>query len=114
MSDTVRDLPRLEQEERAISQRRRRLHERIDFIQGGGFADSGDQERLARLQAEEREVSRQRHELHERIDALRAQVGNQSAGGAGVAPPRERLEKPSTDYMSSLHRGTDPLPPRNT
>ena len=39
MADTVGDLSRLEQEERAVSQRRRRVHERIDFIRGSGAQD---------------------------------------------------------------------------
>ncbi len=108
MDDTVGDLPRLEQEERAVSQRRLRLHERIGFLHGGGFADAESLERLAKLEEEEREVSRQRVELHRRIDALRAQTG---VGGVEPGPkPKERLlDAPGAAYVASLHPGFGPL-----
>ena len=69
----VRDQPsdllgQLEDEARALSLRRRTLHERIDYLRGD--ADSADQ--IAYLEAQAREVSAQRLELHARIDALRA------------------------------------------
>jgi hypothetical protein len=114
MSDTVGDLPRLEQEERAISQRRRRLHERIDFLRGGGFGDPGDQERLAKLVAEEQEVSRARKELHARIDALRAQVAIAGAASSGPRPRERLLDAPSAQYVASLHVNAGKLPPRNS
>lgn len=114
MSDTIGDLPRLEQEERATSQRRRRLHERIDFLRCGGFADPDDVERLAKLEAEEREVSRHRKELHGRIDALRGQI---AAGGAGAVGPRPRerlLDVPSASYVAALQANVGTLPPRSS
>ena len=103
MADTVGDLARLEQEERAASQRRRRLHERIDFIRGNGARDDASVERLEKLEADEREVSRSRRELHGRIDALRGQAA------AGVSPgPRARerlLDAPAGAYVTSMHVG---------
>jgi hypothetical protein len=51
----------LEEEERAVSTERRRLHDRIDNW-------GGTDELLER----ERELSRHRRELHARIDELRA------------------------------------------
>ena len=55
-------LRELEAEERALSRRRKQIHDRLAL-----FPDaSGD---LAR---QERELSEQRRELHVRIDALRA------------------------------------------
>lgn len=68
------ELSTLELRERSVSQRRRRLHDRIDFIRGGGAPDtSGDT--LQRLLEEEREVSLERRQLHARIDELRAAAG---------------------------------------
>jgi predicted nucleic acid-binding Zn-ribbon protein len=112
MSDGIGDLQRLEQEEGAVSQRRRRLHERIDFLRQSGLAAAGDQERLAALEAEEREVSRQRKGLHERIDAIRAQVAAGRAGARGASPRERLLDRPSAEYVASLHPVADPLPPR--
>jgi predicted nucleic acid-binding Zn-ribbon protein len=83
-ADDARLLGRLESEERAISARRRRVHDRIDFLRGGNARRSEEDEaRLANLQAEERELSERRHDLHLQIDALRIKLG-QAPG------PRER------------------------
>ncbi len=103
MADTVGDLARLEQEERAVSQRRRRLHERIDFIRGNGAQDEESLERLEKLVVEEKDVSHRRRELHGRIDALRSQAGT----GATPGPqPRERLlETPGQAYVASMQVG---------
>ena len=102
MPDTPADLARLEQDERAVSQRRRRLHERIDFMRGNGAQDEESLARLAKLQAEEKEVSAQRRDLHARIDALRSQAGTAAVG----PPPRERqLESPGASYVASMHIG---------
>ena len=57
------ELEQLELEERAISLRRRHLHERIDR----GFPNEA-------LLEEERRVSTARRELHTRIDVLRARL----------------------------------------
>ena len=69
-------LVELEQEERRLSAKRRRLQARMDFLQSGGdgFAQ-GALERLESLRQVESELSRQRRELHARIDDLRAAAG---------------------------------------
>jgi hypothetical protein len=59
--ETAAELNRLEQEEQALSQFRRRLHEQID----NGFPNEFTIRR-------EREVSDRRRQLHARIDALRS------------------------------------------
>ena len=71
MSDSDRLLVDLEREEREISRRRRRLHDRIDFAAASGAYDPASVALLDRLRAEEREVSKRRRELHARIDELR-------------------------------------------
>jgi hypothetical protein len=58
-------LEQLEAEERDISLRRRKLHDRIAI-----FPDNATKEEFARR---EREISQERRELHRRIEALRAQ-----------------------------------------
>jgi hypothetical protein len=81
--------PSLEQlvdEERKVSLRRSRLHDRIDFLRGTGMTEPDAESRLATLLAEEREVSVRRHELHALIDSARAERGN----AEGEAPGRER------------------------
>lgn len=58
-------LRRLEEEEREISQRRRRLHDRIAI-----FPDpNGELE----LREREEELSRERREIHRQIDEVRVQ-----------------------------------------
>ncbi len=104
MADTVRDLARLEQEERAVSQRRRRVHERIDFIRGTGAQDEDSLDRLAKLEAEEKEVSQRRRELHDRIDALRSQVGT-AGPPPGPQVKQQLLERPGGAYVAAIHIG---------
>ena len=70
--DATRPLEELEEEEREISKRRRRLHDRIEFLAGSGMGEPDAEERLALLVEEEREVSRNRRELHAIIDARRS------------------------------------------
>jgi predicted nucleic acid-binding Zn-ribbon protein len=83
-ADNARLLATLEGEERAVSSRRRRLHDRIDFMRSGSATPSPEHEqRLGELQEEERQLSERRRELHLQIDALRVKLG-QSPG------PRER------------------------
>lgn len=65
-------LERLQEEERALSTRRARLHDKIDFLHGSGVDEPERVERLARMQEEEKEISRVRRELHALIDARRA------------------------------------------
>jgi hypothetical protein len=67
-----------------MSSKRRRLHDRIDFMRSGRAVASVDGDtKLLELQEEEREVSRRRRELHAEIDVLRLKLG-QAPG------PRER------------------------
>jgi len=67
----------LEEEERALSSRRRALHERIDQVQAR--SDDGplsDGDLLGTLQQEERELSETRLQLHLQIAQLRIERGN--------------------------------------
>lgn len=57
-------LEELEAEERELSLRRRRLHDRLAVFPDYGGGD---------LDQQERELSARRRELHARIDALRAE-----------------------------------------
>jgi chromosome segregation ATPase len=75
MDETADLLARLEEEARALSRRRRQLHERIDFARASAFGDPDAAARLVKLEADEQELSRKRRELHSRIDALRGQSG---------------------------------------
>jgi hypothetical protein len=79
------ELEKLEEEELAVSARRRRLHDRIDFLRGSGEPDV--EERLARLTTEERAISDRRLELHRLIDALRVELGI----GAPGPPPKDSI-----------------------
>ena len=64
----------MRKDERSLSARRTRLHNRLDFLRGGGGGDSVETaEQIAALEREEQELSRERHELHERIE--RAELG---------------------------------------
>jgi len=58
-------LEQLEEEERDVSLRRRKLHDRIAI-----FPDNAAR---AELERRERELSKERRELHRRIDLLRAE-----------------------------------------
>lgn len=74
----ARRLADLESEERGLSARRRRLHDRIDFARGGSAVASPDAEEvLAKLLAEERQVSDRRRALHRQIDELRVLLGQE-------------------------------------
>ena len=74
-------LIRLEREERDVSKRRARLHDRIDFVQAGGFAAAGSaDEQLASLRVSEHELSERRHVLHGEIDELRAERSRRRPG----------------------------------
>ncbi len=68
-------LARLRKEERSLSARRTRLHNRIDFLRSGGGGDSAEAaEQLADLERQERELSDERLALHERIEAAEAKL----------------------------------------
>ena len=83
-ADDARRLAQLESEERTVSSRRRRVHDRLDFMRSGAAVASADhEERLQQLTEEERELSSRRRELHVEIDALRVKLGQQPG-------PRER------------------------
>ena len=81
MDDATRDsesqLAQLRKEERSLSAKRTRLHNRIDFLRaGGGGAPGQDAELLEELERQEKEISRQRRELHERIERASAQLAS--------------------------------------
>jgi predicted nucleic acid-binding Zn-ribbon protein len=73
--DASDPLSELERHERALSLRRRRLHDRIDFLRAGGGGDTAAvNDLIAELERQEREVSAERRRIQERVDALRAQA----------------------------------------
>jgi len=83
MDDEARDsdtqLAQLRKEERSISARRTRLHNRIDFLRAGGSGLPGqDADLLEELERQEKEISRERRDLHERIERASAQLANAS------------------------------------
>lgn len=83
MEDETRDtevqLAQLRKEERSISARRTRLHNRIDFLRAGGSSLPGqDADLLEELERQEKVISRERRELHERIERASAQLANAS------------------------------------
>ena len=68
-------LAQLRKDERSLSARRTRLHNRIDFLRSGGGGDSPESaELLADLERQERELSDERRALHERIEAAEAKL----------------------------------------
>jgi len=71
----TRELTVLGLKERAVSRRRRELHEQIDRLYLSAPLDDGQTAQLDQLEALEEAVSRQRRMLHEQIDELRAQIG---------------------------------------
>ena len=77
--DSDTQLAQLRKEERSISARRTRLHNRIDFLRAGGSGLPGqDADLLEELERQEKEISRERRELHERIERASAQLANAS------------------------------------
>ena len=72
-ADAEPSLEELEREERRISKRRARLHDRIDFYRASGHADGSPMspEELEELSRQERDLSKARKDLHRRIDVLR-------------------------------------------
>jgi predicted nucleic acid-binding Zn-ribbon protein len=78
-SDRSRTLAELNEEERAVSARRAKLHNRIDFLRAGGGGPLEEvAEVLAKLEREEREVSDYRRELHQQIELARAELHSRS------------------------------------
>lgn len=66
------ELRQLEEEERSVSSRRRKLHDRIAM-----FPDASGE-----LERRERELSQERRDLHARIDNLREELRDASTTGA--------------------------------
>lgn len=71
----TRELTMLGLKERAVSRRRRELHEQIDRLYLSAPLDDSKTAQLDQLETLEGAVSRQRRMLHEQIDELRAQIG---------------------------------------
>jgi len=61
----------LENEHRLLSERRRRLHESIDLLEGFDPIKLDAAARLEKYKITEREISRQRSDLHREIGMLR-------------------------------------------
>lgn len=59
---------KLEAEERALSKRREKLHDRIDFLRTVGADEPDAAERVAALLEEERVLAERRTELHALLD----------------------------------------------
>lgn len=72
--DTELELAQLRKEERSLSARRTRLHNRIDFLRAGGGHPAQDADLIADLERQERELSQQRRDLHERIELASAKL----------------------------------------
>lgn len=82
-SNSQYQLAQLRKEERSISARRTRLHDRIDFLRNGGGGVNADENArtLADLESNERELSQRRLELHEQIERLAAELDRPDADG---------------------------------
>jgi hypothetical protein len=65
-------LARLEADEAEVSQRRARLHDRIDFARQSAGNDTIATQRLDKLLADERDLAEQRSALHTQIAQLKA------------------------------------------
>jgi hypothetical protein len=75
---------RLVQQETSVSKRRAAMHDRIDFVRGGGagFGELATGQ-LESLQLREHDIAEQRRLLHEQIDALRAEASRRRNSDAG-------------------------------
>jgi hypothetical protein len=71
----MRELIDLDEDARAISDRRRDLHRRIDALYLRAPLDDEQVTQLDLLENEERIIVAERRELHMQIDVLRVQVG---------------------------------------
>jgi hypothetical protein len=76
----------LEEEHRVLSERRRRLHESIDLLEGLDNVKPDAAARLERYKSTESEVSRQRRDLYRRISQLRVEQLRQSGGSTSLLP----------------------------
>ena len=70
-AETDRRLSALEEEHRLLSERRRRLHESIDMLEGLQTVKPDAAARLERYKATETEISRRRRDLYRVITDLR-------------------------------------------
>ncbi len=61
----------LEEEHRLLSERRRRLHESIDLLEGLDHLRPDAAARLKKYKVAEQEISWQRHDLYRKINDLR-------------------------------------------
>jgi hypothetical protein len=59
--------------ERSLSKKRSRLHDRMDFLRGGGADSTVAAEQLRGLEAEERTLSDERRSAHNLLEALSAE-----------------------------------------
>ena len=75
-------LEQLEEDERHISARRRKLHDLITYRRTLGKPDGtpATDEELAELDEQERDVSQRRKALHSRIDAVREELSARAQG----------------------------------
>src|SRR5688500_12462513 len=65
----------LNEEERSLSARRARLHDRIDFLRSGGGGPVSEVATLVeQLEEEARLLSQRRSEVHQEIELLRADL----------------------------------------
>lgn len=69
------EIDRLTAEERAISDKRNTLHDRIDTIYLAAPLQPEDVVLLDELETLERQISAQRTKLHDEIDVLRLSIG---------------------------------------
>jgi hypothetical protein len=67
-------LAALEEEHRLLSERRRRLHESIDLLEGLDHVRPDAAARLKKYKIAEQEISWQRHDLYRKISDLRLAV----------------------------------------
>ncbi len=76
------EIAQLRKQERSLSARRTRLHNRIDFLRAGGGGNAEETAKLLEdLVGQEHEVSTQRRELHERIEALTSRLSHSGHDG---------------------------------
>ena len=81
-SDVSEQLAWLEERERTLAAKRRKLHDRIDALRGGAGDPNLSPAALARLVEEEEKVLAERIAVHAQIDELRVAAG---------LPPYRRL-----------------------
>ncbi len=89
-------LHELEQQERALSRRRRLLHDRLDFVRGGGGGQSpAANEQIVVLEGQEKALSEQRRDVQSRIDALQTERERRRQSVYPKSPGSRRSGQPS-------------------